>query len=123
MSFAATLQRLIPSRLERPRPSRTRRFAGFTGPEPGSAFREGATGAHPQTHLGMHSTFRRGQGGTMSNRRSWFAIAIVVALSLAASSLALAGGGVKTGSGHHGQSNTFFTSLSGRQEVPAIHTK
>jgi CHRD domain-containing protein len=58
----------------------------------------------------------------MSRRRFRYVIPLVLALSLAGTSLALAGSGGKKGNGKHGQSNTFVASLSGHQEVPAIHT-
>src|SRR5262245_19643143 len=59
----------------------------------------------------------------MSRRRFRYVIPFFLALGLVGASLALAGSGGKSGHGHQGQSSTFFTSLSGRQEVRAIHTK
>jgi hypothetical protein len=65
---------------------------------------------------------RQDKGETMSRTRFRYVVPTVLALSLAASSFAIAAGGGKSGKGNHGQSGSFFASLSGREEVPAIHT-
>jgi hypothetical protein len=59
----------------------------------------------------------------MKRRRFRYVVPLALALSLAGASLALAGSGGKGGKGPHGQSSTFFASLNGHQEAPAIHTK
>jgi hypothetical protein len=61
----------------------------------------------------------------MGNKRFRYVVPVVLALSLAGASLAIAasqGPANKGGKKNNGRSNTFHATLSGHNEVPAIHT-